>query len=99
MRGIEFVQTWDLNETIEFLVQCDAGYDQTPKLRILPKRYPDIPLEQNILVLFKGIGKETSAKILKKYGSLAKLITSLRKMDEETAKGHKIIYSLWKMFK
>ena len=99
MRGIEFVQTWDLNETIEFLVQCDAGYDQTPKLRILPKRYPDIPLEQNILVLFKGIGKETSAKILKKYGSLGKLITSLRKMDEETAKGHKIIYSLWKMFK
>lgn len=65
MRDMEFVQTWNLEETIEFLIQCDEGYDKTPKLRVLPKRYPDISLKQNILCLFDGIGKERSKKILK----------------------------------
>ena len=98
MRGIEFVQTWDLEETVEFLIQCDAGYDQEPKLRILPKRYPEIPVEQNILCLIKGIGKETSEKLLEQYGTLSKLITALRKISESKAKEHKSIYELWKVF-
>lgn len=64
MRDMEFVQTWNLTETINFLFQCDEGYDHESKLRIIPKRYPDIPIEQNILVLFDGIGKMRSEKIL-----------------------------------
>ncbi len=83
MRDMEFVQTWNLDETIDFIIQCDAGYDHTPKLRVLPKRYPDIPLEQNILVLFDGVGKETSAKFLKEYGSLAGLIKELPKIKKD----------------
>ncbi|MFX0073073.1 MAG: hypothetical protein ACFFAO_18500 [Candidatus Hermodarchaeota archaeon] len=98
MRDIEFVQTWDLDETITFLEQCDEGYDQDPKLRVIPKRYPDIPIEQNILVLFKGIGKARSEKILEDYGSLSKLITALRKMPESEAKKHETLYELWKVF-
>ena len=64
MRDIEFVQTWNLQETIEFIRQCDAGYDNEPKFRVIPKRYPELPLEQNILIQFKGIGKVKSAKLL-----------------------------------
>lgn len=65
MRDMEFVQTWNLGETIDFLIQCNEGYDHTPKLRLLPKRYPEFPLDQNILALFKGIGKVRSKKLLK----------------------------------
>lgn len=67
MRDMEFVQTWNLNETIDFLIQCDLGYDHEPKLRLSPKRYPDITLERNILALFDGIGKVRSEKILKEH--------------------------------
>lgn len=98
MRDIEFVQTWDLNETIEFLIQCDEGYDETPKLRVIPKRYPDIPLEQNILALFNGIGKSTSEKLLEEFGTLSKLITALRKMKKKEAEKHKRLFELWKIF-
>lgn len=79
MRDIEFVQTWDLDETIEFLIQCDEGYDETPKLRVIPKRYPDIPIAMNILVLFDGVGKVTAQKKIEQHGSLGKYITYLRK--------------------
>jgi len=99
MRNIEFVQCWDLNETIEFLIQCDEGYDETPKLRVIPKRYPEISIEQNILALFDGIGKQTSHDLLLKYGSLAKLISVLRKMKKSEAVKHKRIYELWRVFK
>ena len=98
MRDIEFVQTWDLEETITFLEQCDEGFDQTPKLRVIPKRYPDIPIEQNILVLFHGIGKATSEKILEQYGTLSKLISALKKMSEKKAQEHQTIYELWRVF-
>ena len=94
MRNMEFVQTWNLDETIDFIIQCDEGYDHTPKLRILPKRYPDIPLEQNILVLFDGVGKETSAKLLKEYGSLAGLIKELPKIKKD----NKILNQLKEVF-
>ena len=51
MRDMEFVQTWNLDETIDFIIQCDQGYDHKPKLRMIAKRYPEISLEQNILLL------------------------------------------------
>jgi hypothetical protein len=65
MRGMEFVQTWSLNETIDFLIQCDEGYDHIPKLRLIPKRYPKFPIERNILALFDGIGIKRSEVIFK----------------------------------
>ena len=83
MRDMEFVQTWNLQETIEFLVQCDEGYDKTPKLRVLPKRYPDIPLEQNILTLFDGIGKVRSEKIMKDKEVMIMLNKFTKKMKEK----------------
>jgi len=94
MRDMEFVQTWNLDETIDFIIQCDEGYDHEPKLRIIPKRHPDIPLEQNILVLFDGVGKETSTRMLKEYGSLAGLIKELPKIKKD----NKILNQLKEVF-
>ena len=94
MRDMEFVQTWNLDETIDFLIQCDEGYDHTPKLRVIAKRYPEIPLDQNILVLFDGVGKETSKKILEEYGSLASLIKELPKINNKS----KILQQFKKVF-
>lgn len=94
MREMEFVQTWNLDETIDFLIQCDEGYDHTPKIRVIAKRYPDISLEQNILVLFDGVGKETSKKLLKEYGSLAELIKELPKLKNK----NKILDQLKEVF-
>ena len=76
-RDMEFVQTWDLNETIQFLKQCDNGYDRVPKLRFIPKRYPELPIEQNILAVFKGIGKVRSEQILKTHPRIAQQIKQL----------------------
>lgn len=98
MRDIEFVQTWDLNETISFLEQCDKGYDETPKLRVIPKRYPDIPVGQNILILLPNIGKVTSENLLKKHGSLNKLISDVRKMKKEDIENSKIYKILNEVF-
>ena len=98
MRDIEFVQTWDLNETIDFLIQCDEGYDETPKMRVVPKRYPEVTLDQNILILLNGIGKATSADLLKKYGSVANLITELREMSGSDILKSKVLQELYKVF-
>ena len=86
MRDMEFVQTWNLNETIDFLIQCDKGYDHKPKFRMIAKRYPEVSLEQNVLLLFDGVGKETSTKLLKEYGSLANLIIELREIKNGDSK-------------
>lgn len=84
MRNMEFVQTWNLNETIDFLIQCDNGYDHEPKLRLIPKRYPDVILERNILALFDGIGKVRSQKILDEHEDiklyLKRLIKKVNKL-------------------
>jgi len=82
MRDIEFVQTWNLQETIEFIRQCDAGYDNEPKFRVIPKRYPELPLEQNILIQFKGIGKVKSAKLLENEEIKNILEKLIRKVKE-----------------
>jgi len=77
MRNMEFVQTWNLNETIDFLIQCDNGYDHESKTRLIPKRYPDISLDRNILALFDGIGKVRSKKILKENTEVRTIIRRL----------------------
>ena len=90
MRDMEFVQTWNLNETIDFLIQCDNGYDHTPKTRLIPKRYPDISLERNILALFDGIGKVRSKKILETdpiiRSRIIKLIDTVNRLGYATEK-------------
>jgi len=77
MRDMEFVQTWNLNETIDFLIQCDNGYDKTPKTRLIPKRYPNVSLERNILALFDGIGKVRSEKILEEKPVIKMILSTL----------------------
>lgn len=90
MRNMEFVQTWNLDETIDFLIQCDEGYDKTSKLRLIPKRYPEFPIERNILALFDGIGKVRSEKILEKNPDIAKTLKTLIKKVEKLNYGKSI---------
>lgn len=78
-RNMEFVQTWNLDETIDFLMQCDIGYDSEPKIRFVPKRYPELPLERKLLVVFKGIGKVRSEKILKNHPEIDHIVKQLIK--------------------
>ena len=76
-RDMEFVQTWNLDETIKFLMQCDLGYGSEPKIRYVPKRYPELPLERKLLVVFKGIGKVRSEKILNTHPEIANIVERL----------------------
>lgn len=98
MRDVEFTQTYDIDETIEFLKQCDEGYDKEPKLRIIPKRYPSISLERNILIQFDGIGKVRSKRLLKQYKSLPNLIKSLKKMPKDKIEKNAILKQLYNTF-
>lgn len=98
MRDIEFTQTYDLDETIDFLIQCDKGYDRKPKLRIIPKRYPSVSLERNILIQFEGVGKIRSKKLLEQYKNLPNLIKSLKKMDKKKVKTHEILKRIYTTF-
>ncbi len=98
MRDMELVQTWNLDETIDFLIQCDEGYDHTPKLRLLPKRYPEFSIQRNILVLVEGIGKERSGKLMKEYKTLYNLIIQLKDMNGEKRKKHQIYNKLYEAF-
>lgn len=79
MRNLEFVQTWDLNETFEFLKQCDLGYDHESAHRFSPKRIKKYSIEQNLLMVFNGIGKVTSEKMMKKP-EIMKALTNLVKV-------------------
>ena len=79
-RNMEFVQTWNLNETLDFIIECDKGCGIEPTYRAIPKRIPEVSLEQNILMLFDGVGEKTSEKMLKEYGSLAVFIKELPKI-------------------
>lgn len=63
-RNMEFIQTWNIDETLEFIHQCDLGLGKEPKIRIKPKRYPNISLERNILIQYKGVGKVRSKRLL-----------------------------------
>lgn len=89
MRNMEFVQTWNLDETIDFLIQCDEGYDKVPKMRLIPKRYPEFSTERNILALYDGIGKVRSGKILEKNPDIVKILEKLTKKVEELNYGKK----------
>ena len=86
-REMEFVQTWNFDETIDFLLQCDEGYDKVPKLRLIPKRYPEFPIERNILALFDGIGKVRSGKILEKNPLIKEHIETLIRYVEDLKYG------------
>ena len=79
MRDIQFIQTYDLEETITFLIECDKGYDQEPKLRSIPKRRKGFPLNQNLLMLFNGVGKVHSERILKSNKKVVKILELLIK--------------------
>lgn len=80
MRGIMFVQTWDMKETVEFIIQADEGFEKVSKHRIIPKKYPNLPLNEAILSLFKGIGQKRSKGILKKDERVRTRINNLIKL-------------------
>lgn len=77
MRGIMFAQTYDLEETIEYVIQADEGFGHESKYRIIPKRYPTLPLNQAILCLFKGIALKRSESILKKDQQVRRKLANL----------------------
>jgi len=77
MRGIMFIQTWDMKETVEFIIQADEGFEKISKHRIIPKKYPQLPLNQAILSLFKGIGIKKSLSVLNKDEKLKKRLNNI----------------------
>lgn len=77
MRGMMFVQTWDMDETIEFIIQMDEGFGHESKHRLIPKQYPSLTIEEAILCQFKGIGLKRSKSILKKDEYITKRIKSI----------------------
>jgi len=95
-RNINFIQTKNINETVQFIKLINMGAGQEPKYRIIPKRYPKVPIEQNILILLKGIGEVKSKQILNKYKTLPNLIKSLSKLKESPK--NKLLFELWEIF-
>jgi len=78
-RGIMFVQTWDMDETVEFIIQADEGFGNISNHRLITKQYPQLPLNQAILCQFNGIGLKRSETILKKDEQLVRNIKNLEK--------------------
>ena len=77
MRGIMFIQTWDMKETVEFIIQADEGFEKISKHRITPKQYPSLPMNEAILTLFKSVGQKRSKGILAKDNNLKRRLNGL----------------------
>ena len=77
MRGIMFIQTWDMKETVEFIIQADEGFEKISKHRITPKQYPSLPMNEAILTLFKSVGQKRSKGILVKDNNLKRRLNGL----------------------
>ncbi len=89
MRGIMFVQTWDMKETVEFVIQADEGFDKVSKHRVIPKKYPELPLNQAIMSLFNGIGLKKSLSVLNKDLKLKKRLNGIINYINKTHATHK----------
>ena len=84
MRDVNILQFWDLNETLERIARMDEGFDQTPKLRLIPKKIDGFEIQQLLLATIKGIGKVKSAQLLTKFGTIENIIKELKKTKEIT---------------
>ena len=80
MRDIWFLQTIDLEETAIFLDNMNEGFDETPKLRLIPKRIAQFSTAQTILATVPKIGKVTSGKLLGEHGTLDNIIDYVKEM-------------------
>ena len=96
MRNIWFLQAWDINETAELLHNMNEGFDETPKLRLIPKHIAKFSTAQTMLATVKGIGKMTSASLLEKHKTLSGIMTYTRKLKKEERTG--IYRALWDTF-
>ena len=93
-----FVQTWDMDETVEFIIQADEGFGNISSHRLIPKQYPQLKLEQAILCQFNGIGLKRSESILKKDKQLVRNLKNIENYMKKTYKTkevcHKCRYDL-----
>lgn len=96
MRDIWFLQSWDINETAILLDNMDKGFDETPKLRLIPKHITRFSTAQTMLATVKGIGKMTSASLLEKHGTLEKVMIYTKKLKKDERIG--IYRQLWDVF-
>lgn len=76
-RKMDFTQTYDWRETCEYIIWAEKGIGTEPKIRYIPKRHKKVPLMRDILMLFGGVGKSRSKKILE---SDPVAITTIRKL-------------------
>ncbi len=87
MRDIWFLQSWDINETAEILHNMNEGFDETPKLRLIPKNIPQFSKAQTVLATITGIGKVTSANLLVKHGTIEEIIKQVKKIPKKERTG------------
>lgn len=97
-RNINFIQTKNIEETIKFIKYINEGAGTTPKIRIVPKRHAGITIEQNLLILIKGIGEKKSMKMLEKFKTFPKLLDFIRSLTEDDVKDNKLLLELWEVF-
>lgn len=95
---VAFLQSYDLQETVLLVEQLCEGAGDEPALRKTKKKYKSFSLEENILMLFPQVGKKRSRKILKKFGSLANLITEIRKNKDEELQKYQIFKKMYEVF-
>jgi ERCC4-type nuclease len=99
-RNICFLQTWNLNETVQFIEQINKGAGKSPKLRAKKKTIKNLTIDENILTTISGIGKGRAKQLMDEYGSLKNLIIYLRSLDIDSPelKKYKIIKRLKEVF-
>lgn len=99
-REIGFIQTWDINETVQFIDQINKGAGKSPKVRAKKKVIKNLTIDENILTTISGIGKGRARALMDEYGSLKNLVTYVRSLDEDSKdiKKYKILKRLKEVF-
>lgn len=95
---VVLMQSYDLGETIEFIIQMDKGAGIEPKIRYIPKKIGGLSLDEQILATIPGIGKVRSQQLIGEYGDLRKLISAIRKMSKKDVDKYQITKKLKEVF-
>jgi ERCC4-type nuclease len=95
---VALVQSWNLEETVRIVEQISAGSGTEPKVRAIPKKVPGLSIDEQILTVLPGIGKARAQNMIAQYGSLKKVITSIREMPKENADRRSITKKLKEIF-
>lgn len=93
-----FLQTWNLLETVLFIEQLNEGAGKEPRLRRTKKRNKKFSLEENILMMFPQVGEKRCKKFISEFGSLAHIITLLRKGGHKKLEKYKLFEKMKDVF-